>query len=173
MLARTRLRRQTQTQDWTSPPQLSAQLNTILGGTAKANLKARQKKLPRSTKNLDPEGKAKPFVPAPPPPPPPLTERPPPSAMQMLQDAGYEYNNKIGGYVFFVPVDYDDLVAQGKVEPLAQYRWIDERTQSVEVMFAVYNGNYQLFSIVQLNIQFELGGRVVKKVTCSTIDLEL
>ena len=158
-------------QDWNSPSDLSGQLNSILGGATKTMLKAR--KLPRSTDNLQPDGTKKPFVPVPPPPPPPLVERPPPSTMQMLQDAGYEYNEKIGGYVFFVPVDYSDQVAQGKVAPLKEYRWIDERTQSVEVMFAVYNGNYQLFSIVQLNIQFELGGRVVKTITCSTIDLEL
>ena len=156
-----------------STPELSQQLYTVLGGVAKSKLKARAKKLPRNTANLAPDGTAKPIVAAPPPPPPPLQERPAPSTMEMLQDAGYEYNEAIGGYVFFVPVDYNDMVAQGKVAPLKDYRWIDERTQSVEVMFAVYNGNYQLFSIVQLGIQFELGGRVTKSVDCSTIDLEL
>jgi hypothetical protein len=156
-----------------STPELSQQLYTVLGGLEKTKLKARAKKLPRNTANLAPDGTAKPIVAAPPPPPPPLQERPPPSTMEMLQDAGYEYNEAIGGYVFFVPVDYNDMVAQGKVAPLKDYRWIDERTQSVEVMFAVYNGNYQLFSIVQLGIQFELGGRVTKSVDCSTIDLEL
>jgi hypothetical protein len=165
--------RQLQSGDWSSAADLTVQLNSIIGNTAKVDLKSRQNKLPRSNANIAPDGVPKPYVPIGAPPPPPLQERPPPATMQMLQDAGYEYNSKIGGYVFFVPVDYDDLVAQGKVEPLRNFRWIDERTQSVEVMFAVYNGNYQLFSIVQLNIKFELGGRVTKKITCSTIDLEL
>ena len=51
--------------------------------------------------------------------------------------------------------------------------WIDERTRSMTIQFLVYNGNYALFDIVQLDFRIELGGQLDKKMTMNTVDLEL
>jgi hypothetical protein len=70
------------------------------------------------------------------------------------------------------PIDRAVLVGADGV-PSSQYLWVDEKTRSVNVIFVVYNGNFGLFDVVQINFQFELGGRISSSVDANTVDLEL
>ena len=54
----------------------------------------------------------------------------------------FEYSEKMAGYVFFVPTDFDDSSAVLNISQLSSYLWVDEKTRSVDVVFVVYNGNF-------------------------------
>jgi hypothetical protein len=169
-------RRQTQTRQTTATPlTLVNELSDLVGQPRKSGLQTRLSsgKIPRANANIDPDGNAKPPVPPklePPPPPPPPTAA---TVMASLQDAGFKFNPQIEGYVFFVPAEFGIEASAGDVQNLAQYRWLDSRTRKLTIRLALYNGNYALFNIVELNMEFDLGGQLKKTVQSNTIDLEL
>eukprot|EP01047_Picozoa_sp_COSAG01_P035650 COSAG01_NODE_2747_length_7149_cov_5.321844_14_plen_154_part_00 len=46
------------------------------------------------------------------------------------------------------------------------------QTRQVEVRFAVYNGNYKLFAVVQVTFDLNVGGNIKSKIDVSVLDLE-
>jgi hypothetical protein len=79
-------------------------------------------------------------------------------------------------YIYFIPITndltIDDLKSQID-DTLVRYTWIDSQTRDVEVRFAVYNGNYKLFALVQVMFEFDVGGQLEKRIKISVLDLEL
>jgi hypothetical protein len=59
------------------------------------------------------------------------------------------------------------------ISSLVEYLWVDQKTRDVEVRFATYNGNSKLFSIVHIDVKFQLSGIVKKGIRIDTVNLEL
>jgi hypothetical protein len=79
-----------------------------------------------------------------------------------------------GSFVVFIPASVDQTIggAMNNITALKENLWVDERTRSVKVQFLTYNGNYALFDIIELGIEFHLGGTVDKSISITTVDLE-
>jgi len=79
-------------------------------------------------------------------------------------------------FMYFIEITQDQEVAriQEKMQTnLIDQLWIDGQTRSVEIRFATYNGNLGLFTIVQVQFTFDLGGKVSKDIEVTILDLEL
>ena len=79
-----------------------------------------------------------------------------------------------GSFVVFIPATADQTIggAMNNISALKENLWVDERTRSVKVKFLTYNGNHALFDIIELVIEFQLGGTVDKSISITTVDLE-
>ena len=61
---------------------------------------------------------------------------------------------------FLIPLDFDESTVDLNITALANYLWVDTMTRKLDVKFATYNGNANLFAFTQLTIDFDLTGVV-------------
>jgi hypothetical protein len=76
-------------------------------------------------------------------------------------------------FVFLIPLDSGLNQVELNITDLKKYLWVDQKTMSVEVRFATYNGNTKLFSIVKMAMQFELSGQITRSIKVDSVNLEL
>jgi len=76
-------------------------------------------------------------------------------------DARFTINPQRIRYLY-IHDDVGDI--QTQVMQLQNEGWLDEKTQKVEVAYAVYNGEYGLHTIITCNFFWSRGGRVWKRV---------
>ena len=78
-------------------------------------------------------------------------------------------------FTYFIPItddsSVDDLTSKFN-DKIIKYTWVDSQTRDVEVRFAVYNGNYKLFAVVQVLFDLKVGGNIKNKIKVSVLDLE-
>ena len=79
-------------------------------------------------------------------------------------------------YVYFVPITQEAQVNAIKANvssKLTKELWVDSQTKDVKVEFVVYNGNLQLFAIVDVYFEFDIAGGVSSSSSVTCLDLEV
>jgi hypothetical protein len=79
-------------------------------------------------------------------------------------------------YVYFVPITQEaqvDAIKANVSSKLTKELWVDSQTKDVKVEFVVYNGNLQLFAIVNVYFEFDVAGGVSSSSSVTCLDLEV
>ncbi|CAD6196168.1 unnamed protein product [Caenorhabditis auriculariae] len=75
-----------------------------------------------------------------------------------------------GGFVQRLPLT-DSITAQAYISQLSANRWISRGTRAVIVDFALYNGNINLFCVIQLLFELPATGGVIPTARLTAMDL--
>jgi hypothetical protein len=132
---------------------------------------------------------------APPPPPPPVflntTVEPPPPAPEPDALGGFtptctsadsseapitDCPESDVEYMYFLPITKEVQLGAMKAkidDSLIRYMWVDKQTKTLAVEFVTYNGNHELFAVVDIRFEFNLGGKVEREIEVTTLNLEL
>ena len=87
-----------------------------------------------------------------------------PSPYGDLKMTAFCYNETLGSYSQFLPVSNGyDLNGQ-VLAALRAGSWTDHYTHSMAVKFATYNGNANLFTYVNVNFEFGIGGAIIQPI---------
>uniref|UniRef100_K3WKG5 Uncharacterized protein n=1 Tax=Globisporangium ultimum (strain ATCC 200006 / CBS 805.95 / DAOM BR144) TaxID=431595 RepID=K3WKG5_GLOUD len=82
-------------------------------------------------------------------------------------------NDSVGGFqTYFLRSTTDGDAELVTVKLMRSYRWIDRQTSSVEITMPMYNSNLKIWSVVNLNIGFDLAGGVTPKSFIHVTNIE-
>lgn len=70
-------------------------------------------------------------------------------------------NDSVGGFqTYFLRSSTEGAGELATVNLMRSYRWIDRQTKSVEITMPMYNSNLKIWSVVNLQVGFDLAGGV-------------
>ncbi|KAF1330127.1 Polycystin cation channel, partial [Globisporangium splendens] len=82
-------------------------------------------------------------------------------------------NDSVGGFqTYFLRSTTDGADELATVKLMQSYRWIDRQTSSVEITMPMYNSNLKIWSVVNLQIGFDLAGGVTPKSFIHVTNIE-
>lgn len=95
--------------------------------------------------------------------------------LRKLEMFNYSTNNdSVGGFqTYFLRSSISGGDAElATVDRMRSYRWIDRQTKSVEITMPLYNSNLKIWSVVNLQIAFDLAGGVTPNSFIHVTNLE-
>lgn len=98
------------------------------------------------------------------------------SAAELKTLAMFTYsvnNDSVGGFqTFFLRSATNGAAELATVNLMRAHRWIDRQTKLVEITMPMYNSNLKLWSIVNLQVAYDLAGGVTPKTVIHVANLE-